>query len=394
VNRPSLQTLDVPAGPEVLEVVLPALRAALDDGPAILPVPPLPDPRRAAVVAAAQPDVSLEVDDVAVVLATGGSTGAPKCALLTRTALSAAAARQDERLGGPGLWVLALPAWHAGGLQVLVRALSGGIPPVALDLSRTFDADAFDDVTRRGREQATALGVPLYVSLVPTQLSRLPASSLLPYDGVLVGSAAAPPGMLDRLRRDGVRLLESYGMSETCGGYAYDGIPIRDVAVTLRPGDERVTIGGPTLFSGYRLRPDLTAESLVDGRLVTADVGRFVDGRLELLGRADDVIVTGGEKVAPSAVVDVLLGQPGVAAAVVLGVPDREWGQAVVAYVVPVDSRAAPNIDALRSAVGDAVGRHGVPKRVHVLDVLPTQASGKLNRAALVALDESYPGVV
>ena len=177
------------------------------------------------------------------------------------------------------------------------------------------------------------------------------------------GRPPRPPGVLAGLRREGVRLLESYGMSETCGGYAYDGTPIRDVDVRLRAGDDRITIAGPTLFSGYRLRPDLTAESLVDGRLVTQDVGRLVDGRLELLGRADDVIVTGGEKVAPASVVGALLGCAGVREVAVLGSPDAEWGQAVVAYVVPDDPSSPPDVDVLRApgAGGPRPGRRTPP---------------------------------
>ena len=193
--------------------------------------------------------------------------------------------------------------------------------------------------------------------------------------------------MLDGLRREGVRLLESYGMSETCGGYAYDGTPIRDVDVRLRTDDDRITIAGPTLFSGYRLRPDLTAESLVDGRLITQDVGRVVDGRLELLGRADDVIVTGGEKVAPASVVDALLGVAGVREAAALGRPDADWGQAVVAYVVPEDPTSPPDVDVLRAHALATLGRAGVPRRIHLLAALPTQASGKLDRTALESLD-------
>ncbi len=382
-----LRVLDVPAGPEVLDAVLPGLADALDGGPALLPVPPAPAPRRDAVLAALRPDVPSEVDGVAVVLATGGSTGEPKGALLTRQALTAAAVRQDERLGGPGLWVLALPAWHAGGLQVLVRGTVAGIRPVAMDLTVSFAADAFGVATREGRARADAEGVPLYVSLVPTQLGRLTAGDLLTYDGVLVGSAAAAPGVLAGLRREGVRLLESYGMSETCGGYAYDGTPIRDVDVQLRTDDDRLTIAGPTLFSGYRLRPDLTAESLVDGRLVTQDVGRIVNGRLEILGRADDVIVSGGEKVAPVSVVDALLGVAGVREAAVLGRPDAEWGQVVVAYVVPDDPTSPPDVDVLRAHALAALGRAGVPRRIHVLPSLPTQPSGKLDRTALESLD-------
>jgi o-succinylbenzoate---CoA ligase len=384
--------LDVPT--DGLDGVLQAVKAALDgSGPPILPVPPASDPRRDAVLTAAAPDTPLEIDDVAVVLATGGSTGTPKCALLTRQALAAAAERQTERLGGPGLWLLALPAWHAGGLQVLVRAILGGVRPLALDVDRTFTAEAFDDATTQARKSADAQGIPLYVSLVPTQLSRLVAAGshlLTAYDRVLVGSAAAPPGLLEGLRRDGVRLLESYGMSETCGGYAYDGLPIRDVDVLLSPSDDRITIGGPTLFSGYRLRPDLTAEALVDGRLLTQDVGRWTHGRLTLRGRVDDVILTGGEKIAPGDVVELLLADPDIGEAVVLGVPDLEWGQAVVAYVVPAGPPAQPNPDDLRARVRLALGRAAVPRRIHVLTSLPMQASGKIDRTALTALDTSY----
>jgi O-succinylbenzoic acid--CoA ligase len=387
-----LRVLDVPPGREVLDAVLPALAEALDGGRPLLPVPPAPDVRREAVLAALRPDVPAEMDDLAVALATGGSTGEPKGALLTRQAMTAAAERQDERLGGPGLWVLALPAWHAGGLQVLVRASVGGVRPVALDRTASFDSEAFGAATREARARADAEGVPLYVSLVPTQLGRLTAADLFAYDGVLVGSAAAAPGVLDRLRREGVRLLESFGMSETCGGYAYDGVPIREVDVRLRAGDDRITIAGPTLFSGYRLRPDLTAESLVDGRLVTQDVGRVVDGRLELVGRADDVIVTGGEKVAPARVVDALLGCAGVRAAAVLGRPDAEWGQAVVAYVVPVDPASPPDVDELRAQTLAALGRAGVPRRIHLLPALPAHPSGKLDRTTLESVDVAVSG--
>ena len=388
MGRDRLRVLDVPDDPQVLDAVLPSLAAALEgSGPPILPVPPSPEPRRATVLDAMRPDEPVEVDDLAVVLATGGSTGVPKGALLTRQALRAAAERQDERLGGPGLWVLALPAWHAGGLAVLVRALHAGVRPLALDLSRPFSAEAFGEATRTARRRADAEGVPLYVSLVPTQLTRLVAADttdLALYDCVLVGAAAAPPELLARLRQDGVGLLESYGMSETCGGYAYDGVPIRDVSVELVEG--RITIAGPTLFSGYRLRPDLTEDALADGRLVTPDLGRWSDGRLELLGRADDVIITGGEKVGAAAVAEVLLAS-GASQAAVLGVSDEEWGQAVVAYVVP---RGSLDSEALREAVRGRLGRVAVPRRVHVLAELPTTASGKLDRAALLALDASY----
>jgi O-succinylbenzoic acid--CoA ligase len=383
-----LRVLEVPDGPEALEAILVPLADALaGTGPPIAPVPPLPHPRRTALLAALRPDEPLEVDDVAVVLATGGSTGSPKGVLLTRGALQAAAERQGERLGPPGLWVLALPAWHMGGLQVLVRALHGRVPPMALDLGRPFSPEAFGALTEVARQRADAEGVPLYVSLVPTQVARLVAAGtghLAAYDGVLVGAAAAPPELLAGLRQDDIRMLESYGMSETCGGYAYDGVPIRDVSVELV--GHTITVSGPTLFSGYRSRPDLTRQALVAGRFRTPDLGRWNDGRLELLGRADDMIVTGGEKVGPNAVAGVLLAS-GAAEAAVLGVPDQEWGHAVVAFVVAEDT---VDPGTLREAVRRQLGRAAVPRRIHLLDELPTTPAGKLDRAGLLAVDASY----
>jgi len=389
--------VDVPAGPEVLDALAPALRAALDaSAPPVLPVPPPPDPRRDQVLEALRPDRPVEVDGVAVVLATGGSTGPPKGVLLSAVAMGAAALRQDERIGGPGLWVLALPAWHAGGLQVVVRALRGGVPVHPMDLTRPFGAQDFTETTTLARRRADALGLPLLVSLVPTQVTRLVDAGrgevLAAYDGVLVGAAAAPAGLLDGLRSSGVQVLESYGMSETCGGYAYDGVPIRDVDVTLTDG--RVGVAGPTLFSGYRLRPDLTEQVLVGGRLLTPDLGRWEDGRLRLLGRADDVILTGGEKVAAPLVAATLLDAPGVTAAAVVGVPDREWGESVVAFVVPADPDAPPAVEDLRGFVRDRLGPVATPRRVHPVAELPVLASGKLDRAGLAALDASYPGPV
>ena len=164
-------------------------------------------------------------------------------------------------------------------------------------------------------------------------------------------------------------------MSETCGGYAYDGTPIRDVDVRLRTGDDRITIAGPTLFSGYRLRPDLTAESLVDGRLVTQDVGRLVDGRLELLGRADDVIVTGGEKVAPASVVEALLGAASESARRPCSVvPTRSGGRPWWRTSSRTTPRHRPTSTSCVPRRCAALGRAGVPRRIHLLAALPDAA--------------------
>ena len=149
------------------------------------------------------------------------------------------------------------------------------------------------------------------------------------------GGAAASPALLSRAAAAGVRVVTSYGMSETCGGCVYNGVPLPGVQVDLAEG--RIALGGASVFSGYRLRPDLAADALqVRGGLrwhLTNDAGRWADGRLQVLGRIDDMITTGAEKVAPLAVEGALAAVPGIREAVVLGVPDDEWGQAVAAAV-------------------------------------------------------------
>ncbi|MDP9398668.1 MAG: o-succinylbenzoate--CoA ligase [Actinomycetota bacterium] len=379
-----LTPLPIPAGPDALATVLPALAVAIDgSGPALVPLPH--DPAAATrLVAALRPDHAgypLE-HDVALVVPTTGSTGKPKGALLGAPALTASAAATIARLGGPGRWLLALPLTHVAGLQVLVRSLVGGTEPAALDLTRGFHPDDFAAATARLPSRTRR-----YTSLVPTQLARLldagpPAvEALRAYDAVLLGGAAAPPTLLDRAQAAGVRVVATYGMTETCGGCVYDGRPLNGVRVGIG-GDGRVRVSGPVLFAGYRLRPDLTAAALTDGELVTQDLGRVdAQGRLEILGRADDVVVSGGENVALCHVEDALREHPGLREAAVVAVPDAQWGQRLVAVVVP--HGPAPSIAELRAWVGARVGQAGAPRGLLVLDALPLAGPGKLDRQAL-----------
>jgi O-succinylbenzoic acid--CoA ligase len=362
----------VPARPRDL---LPWLAAALDgSGPALLPYPA--GPAAAGIVAAMQPAVPLERDDVALVVPTSGSTGEPKGALLTATALRHSARATLERLGGPGQWLLALPVTHIAGLQVLVRSLLSGIEPALLDLDRGFSVEGFAEATR----QLDATG-PRYTALVPTQLRRLidAGTDLTSYDAILVGGAAldftAPP-----------TVVRTYGMSETCGGCVYDGRPLDGVDARIEP-DGRISLGGPVVFAGYRLRPDLTAEALVDGRHITQDLGRWADQRLEVLGRADDVIVTGGVNVPAALVERVLAGHPRVRAVAVVGVPDDEWGQRVVAVV---HARGPVTVEELRAFAADRLEDAALPRTCVAVNELPMLASGKPDKEAvrnLVAAD-------
>jgi O-succinylbenzoic acid--CoA ligase len=361
------------------DVLLAALPTALDgSGPALLPLPE--GPGREDVLAALRPSEPLERGDVALVVPTSGSTGTPKGALLTTSALLHSARATLDRLGGPGQWLLAMPVTHVAGLQVLVRSLVGGGPPVTLDLSPGFTADAFAAATAR-----LDPGGRRYTALVPTQLRRLldAGVDLSTFDAVLVGGAAlpfaAPPNV-----------VRTYGMSETCGGCVYDGQPLDGVDVVLGE-DGRISIGGPVLFAGYRLRPDLTATALVDGRHLTQDVGAWTsEGRLEVIGRIDDVIVSGGVNVAAALVERVLSQHPAVRAVAVVGVPDDEWGQRVVAVVAGAAATPPPEVSELSAFCATRLEPAAVPRLVVPVDRLPMLASGKPDRSAVRNLVAAY----
>lgn len=356
------------AVPATAEALLPALAAALDGGHAVLPLPP--DPAR--LLAALRPDEPLE-EGVAAVVPTSGSTGEPKGALLPASALLASAHATAARLGGHAQWLLAIPPTHVGGLQVLVRSLVAGTNPVVLPPG-PFTPAAFAAASAR------LTGERRCVSLVPTQLLRLleAGTDLTAYDAVLLGAAAAPAPLLQRAREAGARLVTTYGMSETAGGCVYDGVPLDGVTASLVDGVVR--LAGPVLALGYRLRPDLTAASFGPEGFLTSDLGRLDGGVLTVLGRADDVVVTGGEKVAPAAVEAALATHPSVVEAGVVGVPDAEWGERVVAAVV---LRAPLTLEQARDHVSASLPRTWAPRALVEVTDLPALPSGKLDRVAL-----------
>jgi O-succinylbenzoic acid--CoA ligase len=373
-----------------------ALSTALDgSGPAVLPVeaPESAGPGPAVPAQDADARAATPVpDDVALLVRTSGSTGVPREVMLTAAALRASAEATHRRLSGPGHWLLPLPPAHVAGLQVLVRSLVAGTSPVVL--GGPFRADAFAAAVERmprGDE-------PRYTSLVPTQVHRLLGSeagraALATFDAVLLGGAAAPPGLVDAAREAGARVVTTYGMSETCGGCVYDGVPLDGVTVELDE-DGRVRIAGPVLAAGYRGRQDLDAElfEVRDGTrwLRTSDLGRWTEGpagpRLEVLGRADDVLVTGGVKVPPAAVERVLVQRPGVGEVLVVGVADPEWGQALVAVVVPPPGAPGPDLADLRRAATEALGGPAAPRHVVTVDALPLRGPGKPDRRGAAQL--------
>jgi O-succinylbenzoic acid--CoA ligase len=224
--------------------------------------------------------------------------------------------------------------------------------------------------------------------MVPTQLRRMvnANANLGALGTILLGGAAMPPGLLDEARAAGGRIITSYGMSETCGGCVYNGMPLDEVLIEIGPGG-RIKVAGPVVFSGYRLRPDLTALAR-DGRwFVSSDIGSIApSGELLVRGRADDVINTGGEKVVAAEVEAALATCTGVREAVVVGRPDQEWGEAVTAVIVPADPSAPPVLPDIRRRARQLLPAHAVPAALVLVPELPMLPSGKPDREALRAL--------
>jgi len=363
--------------------VLADLRRALDgSGPPVAPhastKPPQPVPD----------DVSNLPQDLALTIATSGSSGRPKLAMLTRAALLASADATHKRLGGQGQWMLAMPAHHIAGIQVLVRSLAAGTTPVPMDLAGGFTAAAFARATGEIAPGATA-----FTALVPTQLVRLLSSpdarqALTRYAAVLVGGAAAPSSLLAGARDAGVRVIATYGMSETAGGCVYDGQPL-DVSFVQLEEDGRIRLGGATLAKGYLGEPALTAAVFSEDTDGTAwfrtdDIGHLDDrGALVVDGRIDDLINTGGLKVAPGLVEEALAGLDAIAEAVVVGSSDPEWGQVVSAAIVVTQGSSPPTLGDVRGRLRGILPDHALPRRLAILPELPLHGPGKHDRAAV-----------
>jgi o-succinylbenzoate---CoA ligase len=383
VTRGDLVAVSLEPGPAWLDLVAKTWAA----GAALLPIDHRLSPREAGgLLERVRPTVSLDgagarrIDgeaadpEIALIVQTSGTGGAPKFVQFDRRAIDAAVACSASalRASDADRWLCCLPLAHVGGLLVLLRAVLLGAP---VTIHPGFDAAAV------AAERDSA-----FTSLVPTMLGRLIAAGaeLSGFRAILVGGAHLSPDLRASAEHAGASVIETYGLTETCGGVVYDGVPLPGTEMRIDP-EGGIELRGPTLMRGYRFDPSATAAAFTeDGWLRAGDAGEIDgEGRLHVVGRFDDQINTGGEKVWPDEVEAALREHPGVRDVAAGGRPDPEWGQRVAVWVVPADPSDPPSLDELRAFVALTLPRHAAPRELTLAERLPRTASGKLRRAAL-----------
>jgi o-succinylbenzoate---CoA ligase len=417
-----------------------AVVAAWEASEAVLPLDPdAPAAELAATLAAARPTHLLDGDGrrrlaggrpaeagLAAVVATSGTAGAPKLVELGADAVrwSARATSAALEVGAGDRWLCCVPVHGVAGLAVLARAWHTGLP---VDVHERFDPAAV----------AAAAGRATLVSLVPTMLRRLLAAGgeASRFRRVLLGGGPVPAELAQEALARGVAVVRTYGLTETFGGMVHDGHPLHGAELRIEglwttdagpsavglpsrfggpttggqgsglpgpggwgsgppgsggwgsdlPGAEgEILVRGPMLFRRYRSDPSRTAAVLRDGWLHTGDLGRVgPDGRLTVLGRVDDLVITGGVNVHPDEVEAVLATHPRVAEVAVAGRPDPEWGQRVAAFVVPRDSTSPPTLGELQAFARERLAAAKAPRELVLVPALPRTRSGKLLRRLL-----------
>ena len=341
------------------------IRAAWDAGHAVLVLDPrAPESEVARIVGRMRPEAGV-APEVAAVVVTSGTSGAPKGVELTWDGLAASAAAISEALeiGAGDRWLACLPLHYVAGLAVVGRAWATGTPVTVLD--------GFDPAAVAGA------GATL-VSLVPTMLRRLWAAGAdtSRFRRILLGGGP--------VRERGPNIVATYGLTETWGGVVHDGHPLAGVELRLGEGDE-ILVRAPMVMRGYRLAPAETAGAFAAGGwLRTGDAGTIdAGGRLRVVDRLRDLIITGGVNVSPSEVEGVLAGHPGVADVCVAGAADAEWGERVVAHVVPADPAQPPALEELRAFAGEQLSAAKLPRQVVIAVEIPRTAGGKPLRRLL-----------
>ena len=372
-----LIALDMPASKTFVDLV----QRAWSNGDAVLPIDQRLRPSGkkmlldtmapseiidASFTASSLPNGRPMQDGDALVIASSGSTGAPKGIIHTHSSLLAGAQASASRLqlSANDHWLVCIPVSHVGGFSVIARAIHTS---AALTLHPAFDAAAV--------EQAQKDGVT-HTSLVATALSRIDTSL---FRTILLGGSSAPDNLPNNI-------ITTYGMTETGGGVVYNGQPLDNVEIKIV--DAEIFLRCPMLMRAYRDDQTISEE---DGWYATGDIGEIDNnGKLSVYGRQTDMIITGGENVWPSAVENSLSSHPLVNQVVVRGMPDTTWGQRVVAYVVLNDSSQTSEVKLLsdlREHVKQTLPAFCAPQQIVVLAEIPRTSLGKVDVQALPSLN-------
>lgn len=399
---------------------------------------------------AADAGAGAAAEPIALVVGTSGSTGTPKRTALTARALAASASATERFFGSnsdaASQWLLALPAHYIAGAQVLARSVLAGTAPV-IARSVTEPVHFSPEVFLQAVERMSS--ARRFISLVPTQLHKLLESAdanphlgaeiheaLSSFTGILLGGAPASADLLAASTALGLNTVTTYGSAETAGGCVYSGSVLPGVRVELVPEEGmpavpdtggkpaqvgRIWISGAHLASGYIGDAARTAEhffSAADGTrwYRTDDYGLLSpaaapnsnkncsEQRLQVLGRSDDVLISGGVKISARAVATVLEEHPAVREACVVGLPDARWGTAIAAAVTlvpsagataaPTENRPALNEELcalLRARCAEKLGAPAAPKQLSILPDFPLTSTGKPDRAEIYSiLDRDY----
>lgn len=330
--------------------------------------------------------------DTALVIHTSGSSGMPKSVELSAAALTASANATHARLGGPGRWIVALPLQLISGVQQLVRSHLAGEQPV---FAASPHACEIVQAVQESRSKVN------YLSVVPVQLARLldmaaadreAADALRSLAAILVGGQAVPLQLRAAAHELGLRLVRTYGSSETAGGCVYDGVELDGVDVRIRAGE--VQLAGPQLATGYAGNPELTASRFITDNGTrwyrTGDSGELLGGMLTVTGRLDRVLISGGVNVSLDRVEGVLRELAGWESAVAVALPDEEWGQRVaVVRETGAGANGAEGSISQTDAVARVraeLGAAATPADVLELEQLPRLAGGKVDLQQLEKL--------
>jgi len=311
--------------------------------------------------------------DVAAVVTTSGTTAEPRHVVLTRQAMESSARAVTAALEvtpGEDRWLACVPLHHVAGLAIVARSY---FCQTALAVHPSFDVSAVDK----------AAGRSTVVSLVPTMLSRLLDAEvpLRRFRRLLLGGGPIAPSLLGRAKHAGIEVTTTYGLTETGGGCVHDGKPLPGVQISISSNGE-ILVKGPVVMRGYHHEVPANRWAFTDdGWLRTGDLGRIGgEGLLRVIDRIKDIVVTGGVNVSPTAVEAVIVEHPAVDDVCVTGTADEQWGERVVAFIVPRPGVEPPTLEELRSFSSERLAASELPRELRIVGSIPRSSGGKLLR--------------